>query len=129
MSKFLYLFAALSGFCSVAAGAFGAHALDSVLDPKMLAAFKTGTQYQMNHSIVLLFTLLVREVHSDNQSLKFACYAFVAGIVSFSGSLYLLTLTGLIWFGPITPIGGLLLLSGWLLLAVGIWRTFKEERL
>lgn len=123
MNKYFFLFAALSGFCSVACGAFGAHALDGVLEPRMLAAFKTSTQYQMSHTLVLLLVLLFREVWRDNQALLFACYTFTAGIILFSGSLYLLALTGISWFGPITPIGGVLLLSGWLLLAVGTWRN------
>ena len=123
MTKYFFLFAALSGFCSVACGAFGAHALEGVLEPRMLAAFKTGTQYQMSHTLVLLLTLLFREVWRDNRQLLLACYSFAAGITLFSGSLYLLTLTGISWFGPITPLGGFLLLSGWLLLAVGTWRN------
>jgi uncharacterized membrane protein YgdD (TMEM256/DUF423 family) len=123
MTKYFFLFAALSGFCSVACGAFGAHALEGVLEPRMLAAFKTGTQYQMSHTLVLLLTLLFREVWRDNRQLLLACYSFAAGIILFSGSLYLLTLTGISWFGPITPLGGFLLLSGWLLLAVGTWRN------
>ncbi|MFT4711844.1 MAG: uncharacterized membrane protein YgdD (TMEM256/DUF423 family) [Candidatus Azotimanducaceae bacterium] len=123
MTKYFFLFAALSGFCSVACGAFGAHALEGVLEPRMLAAFKTGTQYQMSHTLVLLLALLFREVWRDNRQLLLACYSFAGGIILFSGSLYLITLTGISWFGPITPIGGLLLLSGWLFLAVGTWRN------
>ncbi len=123
MIKFFYIFAAVSGLCSVACGAFGAHALSSILEPKMLAAFKTGVQYQMAHSLALLITLLVIEVRGQNPQLTFSCYSFTVGIVLFSGSLYLLALTGVHWFGPVTPIGGVLLLLAWALLAIGIWRA------
>ncbi len=127
MIKYLYLFAALSGFCSVASGAFGAHALGALLEPGLLAAFKTGVQYQMSHSLVLLITLLFMELKGENPQLKFSCCAFAGGIVLFSGSLYLIALTELRWLGPVTPIGGVLLLSGWLLLAIGVWRNTSKD--
>lgn len=127
MIKDLYTFAALSGFCSVACGAFGSHALSDILEPRMLAAFKTGVQYQMFHSLALLATLLVMEVRGQNLQLRLSCYSFAAGIIFFSGSLYLLALTGLNWFGPVTPFGGLLLLLAWVLLAVGIWQASSAD--
>ncbi len=94
----------------------------------MLAAFKTGVQYQMAHSLALLITLLVIEVRGQNPQLTFSCYSFTVGIVLFSGSLYLLALTGVHWLGPVTPIGGVLLLLAWALLAIGIWRAPKGVR-
>ena len=93
----------------------------------MLAAFKTGVQYQMFHSLALLATLLVMEVRWQNLQLTLSCYSFAAGIIFFSGSLYLLALTGLNWFGPVTPFGGLLLLLAWVLLAVGIWQASSAD--
>jgi len=125
MIRYLFLFAALSGLCSVVFGAFGAHALNGLLEPRMLAAFKTGVQYQMSHSLILLITLLIRVLWQDNRVLELACYSFVVGILLFPGSLYLLALTGLGWLGPVTPLGGVMFIIGWLLLAIGTWRVEK----
>jgi len=127
MIKFLYIFAAFSGLCSVACGAFGSHVLGSILEPRMVAAFKTGVQYQMFHSLALLVTLLVMEVRGQNLQLTLSCFSFTAGIIFFSGSLYLLALTGLNWLGPVTPFGGLLLLLAWALLAIGIWQASSAD--
>jgi len=126
MIRYLFLFAALSGLCSVIFGAFGAHALAGMLEPRMLAAFQTGVQYQMSHTLILFITLLIRDLKQDNLLLELACYLFIAGIVLFSGSLYMLSLTGLHWLGPVTPLGGLMFITGWLLLAIGSWRAQDE---
>jgi len=111
----------LSGFVAVAAGAFGAHALRGRIAPDMVAVFETGARYQMYHALALLF-LSWACTQWPHRSLRAAGWLFVAGTVFFSGSLYLLVLTGATWWGAVTPIGGVLLLAGWLALAVGAWR-------
>ncbi len=96
-------------FLAVALGAFGAHALKTRLTPDMLAIFETGVRYQVYHALALLLLAAVRGPSK-------AGWCFTAGIVLFSGSLYLLALTGVRKWGAVTPIGGLLFLAGWLIL-------------
>ena len=101
----------------VAAGAFAAHALKSVLTPELLAAFETGVRYQVYHALALLF---VGTWTSDGGTIwaRRAGWLFVAGIALFSGSLYLLALSGLRWVGALTPVGGVALIGGWICLVV-----------
>lgn len=116
MSVFILL-AGLSGGISVALGAFGAHALQSRLSPERLETFETGVRYQMYHALALL-AVAFAALHWPESSLPLlAGWAFVAGTLLFSGSLYLLVLTGRHWWGAITPFGGLAFILGWLLLA------------
>ncbi len=109
--------AALNGFIAVAAGAFGAHALKSRLEPDQLAIFEVGVRYQMYHALALLAVAWVMSV-SPSRAASAAGVCMLVGIVLFSGSLYGLSLTNWPWLGPITPIGGVSLLLGWILLAV-----------
>lgn len=112
---------ALGGLLAVALGAFGAHGLKAVLDADLLRIFEKGVRYQAIHSLALLATgLLLRE--APLPSLRGAAIAFTLGILLFSGSLYLLALTGTHSLGMITPLGGLSFLAGWLLLALGCWK-------
>jgi uncharacterized membrane protein YgdD (TMEM256/DUF423 family) len=122
MPKLALLFAALSGFLSVGLGAFAAHGLRGSLDPRLMNAFETGVSYQMQHSLALLFVGVLSLVWGRHWALDYASYGFMLGIVLFSGSLYLLALTGWKWPGPITPLGGLSFLAGWVLLSIGIWQ-------
>ncbi len=118
------LFAALGGasaFIAVAAGAFGAHALRARLAPDLLAAFETGARYQMYHALGLL-AVAWAVTRWPVPAVRVAGWLFVAGTVIFSGSLYLLALTGVRGFGAVTPLGGLAFLAGWLALVVGVWR-------
>jgi len=108
---------AVLGFLSVALGAFGAHALKKVLSPDMLAVYHTGVEYQMAHSLALLLVSLAT-VHVPSKLLTYAGWLFVTGIILFSGSLYLLAVTGIQRLGAITPLGGLCFLAGWALLAI-----------
>ena len=122
MHKLIFAFAAFSGLASVVLGAFASHGLKQLPAPT-LHAFETGVHYQMSHSLVLLVTCVLLELWGRHWALVYASYAFVFGIILFSGSLYLLALTGMKWLGPVTPLGGLGLIAGWLLLLVGIWRN------
>lgn len=118
MSKLFLFLAALSGFLSVAFGAFGAHALKQRLDAYALGVFETAVQYQFLHTLALLAVAILALWQPLSPWLKGSGYLFCFGIVVFSGSLYLLSLTGVKWLGAITPIGGLGFLGGWLCLAV-----------
>ncbi|MEC7642441.1 DUF423 domain-containing protein [Idiomarina sp.] len=118
MSQLLLIIAAIYGAVSVALGAFAAHGLKSRLSEQLLAVFQTGVTYQFYHTLALLLAGLW---------LRFAPSPWVAaagifwalGVVLFSGSLYALALTSIKWFGPITPLGGLLFILGWICLLVG----------
>lgn len=115
MERAFVALGALSAFASVAAGAFGAHALRSRLAPDLLAVFETAVRYQMFHALGLLAAAWV-STRWPGPAAAFAGWLFVAGTVVFSGSLYLLALTGVRWLGAVTPVGGVAFLAGWLAL-------------
>jgi len=110
---------AVSAAIAVAAGAFGAHALKRRLSPDLLAVFETGARYQMYHALALLAVAWAL-TRWPTPPVRAAGWLFVAGTVCFSGSLYLLSLTGARWLGAVTPLGGLLFIAGWLALAAGV---------
>ena len=107
---------------AVAAGAFGAHALRSRLAPDMLAVFETGARYQMYHALALLAVAWAAARWPQSAAVPTAGWLFAAGILLFSGSLYVLALTGVRWLGAVAPLGGTAFLLGWLLLGVAGWR-------
>lgn len=117
MNKTFLLIGALFAFLAVAFGAFGAHGLRNRLSPEMLAVFETAVRYQMYHSLALLLVGLMM-APMGGTLIRLAGWAFAVGIVLFSGSLYLLALTGSTTFGAITPIGGLAFLIGWACLII-----------
>lgn len=121
MSRYFIPLAALSAFVSVAAGAFGAHSLSGVLSPDRLEVFETAARYQMYHALALLLVGWLA-AQTPSRILQAAGWLFVLGTLLFSGSLYLLTLSGVRWLGAITPLGGLAFLGGWLALAWGCRR-------
>lgn len=106
-------FAALSGFLAVALGAFGAHGLKDHLPADLLAVWQTAVQYQFWHTLALLGIGILLTQGLSARSLTVSGWLFIAGIALFSGSLYLLCLTGQRWLGAITPIGGVLWLVAW----------------
>lgn len=118
---------AIFGGVAVIAGAFGAHGLKGLLTPDKLQVYDTAVKYQFYHTLALILTGLL--IHSfTNKNLVRAGYCFIAGIILFSGSLYILSTSSLFnaqinWVGIITPFGGLLMITGWLLLLLGILRT------
>jgi uncharacterized membrane protein YgdD (TMEM256/DUF423 family) len=112
---------ALFAFAAVAAGAFGAHALRAHLGADMLAIFETGVRYHLVHALAL-FAVAWASTQWPGRAPTVSGWLFVAGIVLFSGSLYLLALTGQRSLGAVTPVGGLCLLAGWLALAWSAWR-------
>ena len=108
MNVWLFL-AAINGLFGVAAGAFGAHGLQGRLDIHALATFETGARYQMYHALAMAIAALAVRTSAT----QLACALFMIGIVLFSGSLYVLALTGVRAFGFVTPFGGLAFLAGW----------------
>jgi uncharacterized membrane protein YgdD (TMEM256/DUF423 family) len=119
MDRAFALAGALSAFIAVAAGAFGAHALRARLAPDLLVVFETGARYQMYHALALLAVAWAAN-HWPGTPLRVAGWLFIGGTLLFSGSLYLLALTGVRWLGAVTPLGGLLFLAGWAALAIGV---------
>ena len=114
--------AALNGLMAVIAGAFGAHALKDRLDPGQLAAFEVGVRYQMYHALALMAVAWVMSVRPTRVA-SASAICMLVGIVLFSGSLYGLSLAKWRWLGPITPIGGLCFIVGWVLLAIAALKT------
>jgi len=120
VTRLFLSFAAILAGLSVAAGAFASHALKNSLSQRALEIFETGSKYQMYHAL-LVIGLLVYRSEVSSTLLNTAGFAFIAGIVLFSGSLYALSLTGIKLLGLITPIGGVAFLIGWGCLAVAAW--------
>ena len=113
--------AAMAGL-AVAIGAFGAHGLRNLLQAyNRTANFETAAQYQMYHALALVLTGLLL-IHYPSRQLIWAGWSFLAGIIFFSGSLFILSLTNVTKWGAVTPIGGLAFLAGWVLLFIGISR-------
>jgi uncharacterized membrane protein YgdD (TMEM256/DUF423 family) len=115
------LLAALFGFTGVGLGAFAAHGLKNRLSAEYLAIFQTGVTYQLVHALALLAVALLT-VHVPGRLTTWAGALFCLGIVLFSGSLYVLTLTGISKLGIVTPFGGLAFLAGWFCLGLAAWR-------
>ncbi len=112
----------LSAFISVATGAFGAHVLKSRMSAEMLAVFEVGVRYQMYHAFALIATAWM-QTRWPSAIVTASAWCFVIGTVLFSGSLYLLSLSGVKGFGAITPLGGLAFLGGWAGLAWAAWKA------
>ncbi|TDQ38785.1 DUF423 domain-containing protein [Aureibacillus halotolerans] len=117
MLKLFLLIASINGFLSVAIGAFGAHGLEGKISERMLANYHTGVNYQMFHTVGLLGVAFLSTFVSTPM-LVWAGSLMTAGIVFFSGSLYVMALTGKTILGAVTPIGGVLFLAGWVLLGL-----------
>jgi uncharacterized membrane protein YgdD (TMEM256/DUF423 family) len=122
MERTLWIAGAAMAGLSVAIGAFGAHALRARIEPARMATFETAVHYHMLHALALLAaaTLMGRV---QSQSLLLASgWLFATGIFLFSGSLYILAITGITWLGAITPLGGVAFIAGWLCLGMAAWR-------
>ncbi|OLO05730.1 MULTISPECIES: DUF423 domain-containing protein [Salinicola] len=118
--KWAWIFAALSGFILVAAGAFGAHALAGILSPRDLEVFHTAVRYQAWHTLAVM-AVLAWHGQRPLRGQMLAVGLWFTGMVLFSGSLYGLILSGVRPLGIVTPVGGLLLMAGWLALAWSAW--------
>jgi uncharacterized membrane protein YgdD (TMEM256/DUF423 family) len=123
MERTFLVLGALSAGISVAAGAFGAHALKTRLSPDLLAVFETGARYQMYHALGLAAAAWAASRGAGGHAAAaWAGWLFVAGTVLFSGSLYALALSGVRGLGAVTPFGGVAFLAGWVALALSAAR-------
>ena len=122
MERLFFLVGAIAAGIGVMAGAFGAHGLEARVTPERLETFRTGVTYQMYHALALLFVGWAASQWAG-ATIHWAGYCFIAGIVIFSGSLYVLVLTDTGWLGAITPIGGVAFIAGWALLA---WSVVQQ---
>lgn len=123
MDRTLFALGAAMALLAVAAGAFGAHALGGRVTPELLDVFETGVRYHMYHALGILAAGWAC-ARWPGPAPAVAGWLFLAGIAVFSGSLYLLVLTGQRWLGAVTPIGGLAFLAGWAVLA---WRAWSAS--
>jgi uncharacterized membrane protein YgdD (TMEM256/DUF423 family) len=122
MAKLFIILASLSGMLAVVFGAFGAHALKGKLDTYALGVFETAVQYHFYHSFALLAVGVIALSQPQTIMLKTSGWLFFIGILVFSGSLYLLSFSGVRWLGAITPLGGLAFIGGWACLAATGWK-------
>lgn len=123
-NRWILVWASSLGALAVALGAFGAHGLRSLVAPHMVQTWEIAVRYQAWHAMVLLILFTLSQLWSS-PLLRWAAAMMIAGMVCFSGSLYGLVLTSVKWWGPVTPLGGGLLIGGWLVLLVA---TIKENR-
>ena len=114
----------LFGFFGITLGAFGAHGLKNILSPEMLAVFETAVRYQMYHTFAIIGAAFLVE---EFPAAVYAGRLFGLGILLFSGSLYAISLSGITWFGMITPFGGLCFLAGWIVLLFSAFKIKKEN--
>ena len=118
MERTFFMLASLLGGLAVALGACGAHALEARISVDLLATYETGVKYHFYHALALFAVAFAISRWPGSNMPVIAGWLFVAGILIFSGSLYLLALTGTRWLGAITPIGGVAFIAGWILLAL-----------
>jgi len=121
MSKTILMTASILLALAVAIGAFGAHGLKQHISGEMLQTYKTGVEYHFYHALGLLL-IGVLAISFPSELLKWSAIFMVAGIVLFSGSLYVLAISGIKWIGAITPVGGLGFIAGWVLLFFAVWK-------
>jgi len=122
MMKIFVVLGSLSAFLGVGLGAFGAHGLKTKVTPEMLAVWQTGVLYHLVHALGLLLIGIICHLMPEAATARNAGWAVLLGTVLFSGSLYLMVLTGIKPLGMITPFGGIAFLLGWLLLGIAAWQ-------
>jgi len=113
MTKLFIMLAGINGFVAVSLGAFAAHILRDRLSPELLNTFQTGVQSHMYHTLALFGIGLLAVNYPTSTLLKYSGYLFLLGIILFSGSLYVLSISGIKWLGAITPVGGICFLAAW----------------
>lgn len=124
-SRFIAIAAANGGW-AVLMGAFGAHGLRGALPPALMQAYETGAAYHLTHAVVLLTVGLLLWRRPESTWLKASAWCFAVGMLLFSGSLYVMAITGLSALGIVTPIGGLVLITGWGLLCIGALQAGRD---
>ncbi len=120
----IYLYAGILGLLAVILGAFGAHALKNYAEVGMLKAWEKAVLYQFIHTLGLLILPTVAQ-KMESGIVKWIGVCWIIGVILFSGSIYLLVLTNLVWLGPVTPFGGLFFIAGWIFLIVGAFKSKK----
>lgn len=123
MTKFFALFAAFNGLAAVILGAFGAHGLRGKIPDALLNAYQTGVQYHFYHILALLFIVVLALLKPASRWSQLSGCFFIAGIILFSGSLYAIALGAPRWIGPVTPLGGLSFMAGWVMLFIHLIKT------
>lgn len=124
MQKLFLILGSIMMALGVMIGAFGAHGLKNILSEEMMEIFRTGVQYHFYHAIGLFIVGITAQYLPNSSLLYWSGILMVAGIIIFSGSLYLLSTMGLRWLGAITPVGGICFILSWLLLAIAVWKGF-----
>jgi uncharacterized membrane protein YgdD (TMEM256/DUF423 family) len=124
MDRLFFIIGSILGGIAVATGAFGAHGLKNLVSPENLETWDKAVRYQMYHALGLL-ALAWAITHWPEQAkwLAVGGWLFLAGVILFSGSLYILVLSGIKWLGAITPLGGVAFVGGWLCLVIAAWRS------
>ena len=122
MQKLFLTIGSIAMALAVMLGAFGAHGLKNKLTEEMLTIFETGVSYHFYHALGLLAIGIIAQWIPDSSFLKWSGWLMLAGILIFSGTLYVLSISGLRWLGAVTPIGGLCFIASWILLAVAVWK-------
>jgi uncharacterized membrane protein YgdD (TMEM256/DUF423 family) len=124
MQRRFVAWGAILAMLSVVIGAFGAHMLKSVISEDYLQVYETGVHYHMVHALGLILIAILAGQWGESVRLRWAARLLIAGIVLFSGSLYVLSITGVTILGAITPLGGVCFIAGWLCLA---WEAFSRK--
>jgi len=119
-AKIFLVLGSINAMLAVVLGAFGAHALKTRLGTEMLTVYQTGVQYHFYHALGLLVVGIIAHQFPPSVWIRTSGWLMFAGIILFSGSLYILSLTQLRWFGAITPLGGLAFILAWLMLLIGV---------
>jgi len=124
MVKIFFLIGSILGGIAVAAGAFGAHGLKKIVSPEMLDTWDKAVGYQMYHALALVaIAWALTQWPAQTKLIGWGGWLFLIGVVLFSGSLYLLVLSGSKWLGAITPLGGVAFVAGWICLVYSVWRA------
>ncbi len=124
-ARLFLILGAANAALAVLLGAFGAHSLKTHLSADMMAVYQTGLQYHLFHALGLLAVGLAAKQMGDSAWLRWSGWLMLAGIVIFSGSLYILSTTGWKWLGAVTPLGGLSFISAWVLFTVAVMKRAR----
>ncbi len=123
MAKFYLLLGSINALLVVLIGAFAAHGLKARLTVENMAIFQTGVQYHFYHAVGLILVGLIAWHIPTSPYLRWSAWLMITGIILFSGSLYVLSITNIRWLGMITPVGGMAFIIAWLLLSIGIIKS------
>ena len=127
LSRQFLILASILLALAVVVGAFGAHIIQDMVTEERFAVYQTGVQYHFYHALGLMMIGLAAMHMAQNKLLRWSGYSMILGIIIFSGSLYLLTITDTGWLGAITPIGGLTFIAGWILFTLAVTRQQSED--